>query len=338
MGSRVYAALTYRSRMKTFALLLIIPLTSSASVARFQEWENFKVQFSKQFKSLEHKLERKVVFESNLDLIEAHNLKYAQGFSTYTMGINQFSDMTFEEFSDTMLMRPQASDELKLEMDEGVETNVSSNTPTKYDWRDVVKPWPVKNQGSCGSCWAFSATGTVEAGWKIQGNDMESLSEQMLLDCGSGSCDGGSVDKAFQTMLNHHGACEENCYPYQPKHSHDCHIGGCKLIAQIKGYHRAKSDGVDSITVKSLYEHGPHAIHLYANSNFQHYKSGIFNDPNCPKGKVNHAMINVGWDNDKLYWILRNSWGASWGENGYMRIKSRQNICNCETHAWYVTF
>merc|ERR1711899_558686 len=264
----------------------------SASVGRNQQWDEFKVQFNKEFRDLKHESERRAVFEANLDTIEAHNVKYEKGLSSYKMGINQFTDMTYEEFSNTVLMEPRDSEHVEVMQSKKIE----SSAPDAWDWRDEGILNPVKDQASCGSCWAFSTVGSTEAAWARAGNDLVSLSEQMFIDCGAGDCNGGWVDRAFDTLLSQGGDCLETDYPYTARNGN-----GCKLDK----------------------------------SNFQHYSSGIFDDESCPKFSYNHAVVNVGYSTSEGYWTIRNSWAASWGEQGHIRIKSGSNICNCEKYAWY---
>merc|ERR1712150_328247 len=183
-----------------------------------------------------------------------------------------------------------------------------SSTPSHHDWRDEGVLNDVKDQKSCGSCWAFSAVGSTEAAWARAGNGLVSLSEQELVDCGAGD------------------------YPYTAHNAvHGCQYDDDKKAASISGYKRISGD----ISADSVYENGPHSIYLYANSNFQHYSSGIFDDASCPKYSYNHAVVNVGFDTDDEYWLVRNSWGTTWGEAGHIRIATGHNICNCEKYAWY---
>ena len=243
------------------------------------------------------------------------------------MGINQFTDMTYQEFSNAMLMEPRPATAPEVMQSKKVE----SNAPAQKDWRDDGILNPVKDQASCGSCWAFSTVGSTEAAWARAGNDLVSLSEQELVDCGAGDCNGGWVDRAFDTILKQGGLNLESDYPYTAKNGHGCLYDEDKKAAEISGYEKVFGD----ITADSVYENGPHSIYLYANSNFQHYDSGIFDDETCPKYSYNHAVVNVGYDTDEGYWIVRNSWAATWGERGHIRMKMGSNICNCEKYAWY---
>merc|ERR1711981_840807 len=319
------------SKMRFLILAALFSLAACASVGRNQQWEEFKGAFRREFRDLKHESERRQVFESNLDFIEYHNAKFEKGLSSYKMGVNQFTDMTYEEFSNIMLMETRynmqaASDEVSQMK------KPKSSTPSHHDWRDEGVLNDVKDQKSCGSCWAFSAVGSTEAAWARAGNGLVSLSEQELVDCGAGDCNGGWVDRAFDTILDQGGLMSEEDYPYTAHNAvHGCQYDDDKKVASISGYQRLRGD----ISADSVYENGPHSIYLYANSNFQHYSSGIFDDAGCPKYSYNHAVVNIGYNDDEGYWTIRNSWAASWGEEGHIRIAQGKNICNCEKYAWY---
>jgi len=314
-------------KMKFLIVAALVSLATCASVGRNQQWDEFKVKFAREFRDLKHESERRAVFESNLDMIEAHNAKFEKGLSTYKMGINQFTDMTYEEFSNVILM-----DEVPAAAPEYMQSKkAESSAPSSWDWRDEGILNPVKDQASCGSCWAFSTVGSTEAAWARAGNPMVSLSEQMFIDCGAGDCNGGWVDRAFDTLLAEGGDCTEADYPYTARNGNGCKLDKSKIVASISGYQKVSGD----ITSDSVYENGPHSIYLYANSNFQHYSSGIFDDAACPKYSYNHAVVNIGYSDDEGYWTIRNSWAASWGEEGHIRIAKGKNICNCEKYAWY---
>merc|ERR1711994_1028704 len=144
-----------------------------------------------------------------------------------------------------------------------------SSTPSHHDWRDEDVLNDVKDQKSCGSCWAFSAVGSTEAAWARAGNGLVSLSEQMFIDCGAGDCNGGWVDRAFDTLLAQGGDCLETDYPYTARNGNGCKLDKSKIVASISGYQKVSGD----INADTIYENGPHSIYLYANSNFQHYSS-----------------------------------------------------------------
>merc|ERR1711992_26690 len=309
--------------MKFLIISALFCLAACASVDRNQQWEEFKGTFRREFRDLKHESERRQVFESNLDFIEYHNAKFEKGLSSYKMGINQFTDMTYEEFSNMMLMEPRYN--MQATSDEVSEMKKpKSSTPSHHDWRDEGVLNDVKDQASCGSCWAFSTVGSTEAAWARAGNDLVSLSEQMFIDCGAGDCNGGWVDRAFDTLLAQGGDCLETDYPYTARNGNGCKLDKSKIVASISGYQKVSGD----INADTIYENGPHSI-------FQHYSSGIFDDESCPKFSYDHAVVNVGYSTSEGYWTIRNSWASSWGEDGHIRIKSGSNICNCEKYAWY---
>merc|ERR1739848_298163 len=164
------------NKMRGFIVALAL-ISACAAVSRDAQWEEFKLTFKKGYRNLEQESERKGIFMAHLDAIAAHNAKYEAGLSTYQQGVNQFSDLTFEEFENTVLMREQSY--VQGENKAAVPRTPKFH-PDSHDWRDENVLGAVKNQGQCGSCWAFGAVGAVEAQWAIAGNAPEILSEQML--------------------------------------------------------------------------------------------------------------------------------------------------------------
>ncbi|MCK4447828.1 MAG: hypothetical protein KAW56_12205, partial [Candidatus Marinimicrobia bacterium] len=207
--------------------------------------------------------------------------------------------------------------------------------PSHLDWRDNEGDWvtPVRNQGQCGSCWAFSATGQVEAWWKIVNNDIDTtinLSEQFLVSCSdAGDCDGGMPEWALEWYKNV-GVPSESCFGYTA--TNDTCENACPNwqdeVTKIPGwgYITLDEDIVDNIKA-AIFRHPVSADYIVYGS-FQAYDSGIYEYTPRPdeEPEGGHAILIVGWDNDQEYWICKNSWGANWGENGYFRIKWH----NCE--------
>lgn len=206
--------------------------------------------------------------------------------------------------------------------------------PKAYDWRKVAPKGlqPIKNQGSCGSCWAFSITAVLEAQMKIQQPDatLPILSEQTLVDCSDYDCNGGDFD-AFNYVRDK-GLASRVDYPYSARN------GRCKVkdtMAKTKVVSWAYvGDGKKSPTTEqikaAILKYGPVSVDVSASGAFMSYGSGIYNS--CNAGSINHMTNIEGWDDaDGGYWIMRNSWGADWGEDGYMRIRytdKHGNKCN----------
>lgn len=266
----------------------------------------------------------KQAFEANIQLINAHNRRYERGLETYTMGLNQFSHLTAEQFK-TYVHNPYnrtlARNEVVLP---------TTGIPTAVDWRDHGAVTPVKNQGQCGSCWAFSTTGSTESRVKLAGGKLTPLSEQQLMDCstaeGDHSCQGGLMDFAFKYIIENGGIDSEEDYPYQMKNE-QCDAAKEKhVVARIKSYADVpKSDEAQLIAAIS---HGPVSVAVEADqAGWQHYASGIFSGP-CGK-QLDHGVLAVGYT-DK-YIIVKNSWGASWGMKGYIMMarntQAPEGIC-----------
>ena len=247
------------------------------------------------------------MFYKNYLTITATNL-VASG---YKMGLNQFSDLTKEEF----LTKHTGLRFKSAPRNEKVLSGLTQ--AANKDWRTEGAVNPIKNQGQCGSCWAFSATAATEAAWKIKGNSLLDLSEQALVDCsgsyGNYGCNGGWMDYAFQYNKDK-GTALTSAYPYTAV------TGTCQAYTtQFKGtgyFDVPVNDGTQltnavTSTVVSV------AIDAYG---IMSYTSGIFNGP-CGTS-LNHGVAAVGYGNQngQLYWIVRNSWGTSWGEQGYFRM------------------
>lgn len=205
--------------------------------------------------------------------------------------------------------------------------------PSKFSWLDQKLCTPVKNQGSCGSCWAFAACGSFEAVIKIADRKTVDLSEQWIVNCdkSNSGCSGGwCPDKMFKT----YGAVYEADAPYKAKN------GTCATTytyhEQITGYKElATNPTVDQIK-NAIFTYGPVWAAVTVGSNFNAYKAGSVLTKS-DAGNVNHAIVLVGWDDATNSWVLRNSWGTSWGENsGYMRIK--YGMCTVGYRATYITY
>jgi len=201
---------------------------------------------------------------------------------------------------------------------------MDATAPTAWDWRTKGAVTPIKDQGQCGSCWAFSATGSSEGAWALKkGNTLVSLSEQQLVDC-SGSfqnqgCNGGLMDYAFQYIIANGGITSEAEYPYTAQ------TGNCMSplpaeVATLSKYADVKQNSESSLLTAATI--GPVSVAIEADQeSFQFYQSGIYADPNCGT-QLDHGVLVVGWgqaaSTKQNYWIVKNSWGTSWGDNGYI--------------------
>jgi C1A family cysteine protease len=276
---------------------------------QFVEWVN---QYSKLY-STEELFSRYNTFKFNLDIINEHNA----GNHTFTLGLNEFSDMTNEEFVSVMAQRfPDASNEAR----ETVE--VLGDVPNDVDWRSKGIVNPVKNQGQCGSCWAFSATAAVEGFHAQKTGKLLSLSEQQIVDCchdqGSSGCNGGQETAAVAWVGKQGGQCLGSDYPYTAR------AGTCKTTCTKQG----KVNGVKRISgenalITAIDTTVVTVAVCASGSQWQSYKSGVM-DFACAKS-LNHAILAVGYAPN--YYIVRNSWGASWGQQGYVMMVRGKNLC-----------
>ena len=242
---------------------------------------------------------------------------------SYTLGENQFID---HNYTDEFLKDNSMNFFMK---DKGYMIDKSINddkiVPLEVDWRKKNKVSSVKNQEKCGGCWAFSASEAVEGIWAIKNNVLYNLSQQELLDCsgmyGNKGCGGGSMDGAFKYIMNN-GLCTNISYPYMAVEG-ECQKDSCESVVRISNYTDINQN--DEKILKRAVAQQPVSVAIQANKrSFQLYQSGIYNDLECGTN-LDHGVLIVGYgyslEQDMKYWIIKNSWGINWGENGYIRIQ-----------------
>ncbi|CAI9608954.1 unnamed protein product, partial [Staurois parvus] len=203
----------------------------------------------------------------------------------------------------------------------------SATFPFSHDWRKMGVISEVKDQGQCGSCWAFAAVGNIEAQWGIQGNP-RNLSVQQIIDCGpcDDGCTGGYTWDAYITVLKEGGLVSEDQYPYYAVRK-ECRKG-LSPVAWIHDFQMLAKNETEMVTYVG--NHGTLTV-IINNALLQHYKNGIIHNlhHNCSPDYLNHAVLIVGYVKKKQipYWIVKNSYGPNWGEKGYFRIFLGKNIC-----------
>merc|ERR1711871_1048666 len=281
-------------------------------------WSTFKSDYSKVYASVEEELQRFAVFKANVDFIMAHNKE--ADVHGYTTGINQFADMSRAEFKATMLTY-----QAHRKQPNPVVTFDTSSNPSSVDWTTQGAVTPVKNQGQCGSCWAFSTTGSTEGAYQIATGKLVSFSEQELVDCagsyGNQGCNGGLMDDGFK-YLGAKGDSTESSYAYTGK-TGTCSTSKQSDTAIAAGKVTSFSDvTTDSETqMLAAVTAGPVSVAIEADqSGFQFYKSGVFSGT-CGTN-LDHGVLVVGYgtDSGKDYWKVKNSWGTTWGDAGYIRL------------------
>ncbi len=284
-------------------------------------WSQFtlyQANFNKNYSSWEL-YDKFVIFQHNVDMITTHN---ADESSTFTMSINKFTDLTAEEFKETYVGKMNA------ESDYGcvpIENNDITNVET-FDWRTYNVVNPVRNQGQCGSCWAFATTANAESVWAIHTGHLYDMSEQYLVDCATGigyfnmGCKGGNMDSAFKFMIQQK-QCNESEYPYTSgvtETKSKCHA--CDEFTSFTSCYTIPAN--NQVQLKKSVLKNPVVIGIEADTYyFQSYSTGILTSSLCGT-TIDHAVEIVGFgvENDTKYWTIRNSWGEDWGENGYFRI------------------
>ncbi|KAB5561363.1 hypothetical protein DKX38_006320 [Salix brachista] len=316
--------------------------TSSSNLLNAEQhhFSQFKSKFKKSYGSQEEHDYRFSVFKANLRRAARHQ----KLDPTASHGVTQFSDLTPAEFRKQVLGLRR----LRLPKDANKAPILpTSDLPEDFDWRDKGAVGPVKNQGSCGSCWSFSATGALEGAHFLATGELVSLSEQQLVDCDHecdpeepGSCDsgcnGGLMNSAFEYSLKAGGLMRKEDYPYTGTDRGACKFDKNKVAARVANFSVVSLDE-DQIAA-NLVKNGPLAVAINAVF-MQTYIGGV----SCPyicSRRLDHGVLLVGYGSagyapvrmkEKPYWIIKNSWGEKWGENGFYKICRGRNVCGVDS-------
>jgi len=317
--------------MKATSFVAVAALAAAVSAAPLTEsqyqflFTRFVSQYEKSYESNSF-FSKYNTFKANLDTILAHN---ANQENTFTMGMNQFGDLTTEEFSQLMTLGKNVyvpKEKVEAPCPYAAAAAALATKDAQVDWRSKMNP--VKNQASCGSCWAFAAIAGIEGSYAVKYGKILDLSEQQLVDCdkASSGCNGGLMSHAYDYLENNRvKVCAQSDYPYTARNGSCRSCNGSVTVAS----HSAGIVNEDLLTQSILSQPVPVALAASASA-FQFYKSGVLDDKRCGTG-LNHAVLAVGYGpatgSEKAYIKIRNSWGSAWGDKGYIRFAYGENIC-----------
>ena len=306
-------------------------LASSPIISGFSA---YSAKFGKTYENAAEVRYRRAVYEENIKKIDAHNRKG----KSYTLGETRFTDMTPQEARAKFLAKPVKNNSL------GSCPARKDRPKNSVDWRQKNIVTPVKNQENCGSCWAFSATGAIESAVALkklsqvdatEGDDkLAEFSEQELVDCsrkqGNGGCDGGLPTNAFDYVKKFKIGTEEE-YPYEAVDGR-CRRKSTKTRTSITSYTTMPKPSVDSLL--DLIDQKPVSVGFEVQDDFFNYTGGIYSndDPDCGL-ELNHGVLAVGYvevdDKTQSYYIVKNSWGEDWGEEGFFRMELGEVCGTC---------
>ncbi|XP_070777479.1 cathepsin S, ortholog 1 [Enoplosus armatus] len=322
-------------------LLWAFLVLGHSSSALNKVWEEWKIKHHKVYDNQTEIVFRRAVWEKNMQVVLRHNQEASTGKHNFTMGLNHLADMTVEEINEKL-------NGLKLEepvhFRNGTFKELSGLlTPQSVDWRKKGLVSPVQNQGLCGSCWAFSSLGALEGQMKKRTGSLVPLSPQNLVDCstndGNHGCKGGYISKSYSYIIRNKGVDSESFYPYEHQNS-VCRYSVKGKAGYCSNFHILPQG--DEKTLQAVVASvGPVAVAINAMlPSFHLYRGGLYNVPNCNPKFINHAVLVVGYGTDggQDFWLVKNSWGTAWGEEGFIRIaRNKNNLCGIASFAIYPT-
>ncbi|XP_020247061.1 ervatamin-B-like [Asparagus officinalis] len=311
--------------------------TADDMSVRHEQW---MAEHERQYKNAAEKKYRLKIFKSNVERIESVN---RDGERKYELSVNRFADLTDEEFKTYYKgFKPKP---IKATATNNETLMNMSDVPPSVDWRAKGAVTGVKDQGQCGCCWAFSTVGATEGLIQIKKGNLTSLSEQQLVDCVTGGvtrgCEGGLMDEAFEYIIQNKGIASEETYPYTATEG-TCNTDATSA-ATITGYEKVPANSEEALMAAVATQ--PVSVAIDGGGpDFKFYSRGVFTGP-CGTD-LDHAVTLVGYGTEESadgtkYWLVKNSWGETWGEGGYMRmardVGAPEGLCGIAKDASYPT-
>jgi len=342
--------------MRPTALLLVVCVARAAAHPDYSDtWEEYKQKFGKEYQSEDEESYRRDVWAGWVKFYDSHNAE-ADSVHGYRVGENHLADLTTEEI--TARYNGLVTDSPAAGAAQFSPRLSNRDLPASVNWTARGRVTPVKNQGHCGSCWAFSATGSLEGAHAAKAGKLVSLSEQNLVDCakkqGNHGCAGGLMDFAFKYVKENGGIDTETSYPYTGKTGPKCLYNATDSGANLTSWTDIPR-GSEQDLQKAVATIGPISVAIDASRpTFHFYKSGVYHDLRCSSHKLDHGVLAVGYgveggtasQNSHLasttaapwpardYWLVKNSWGEKWGMAGYVKMaRNRLNACGIATQA-----
>jgi C1A family cysteine protease len=320
------------SRLLAFCMFITICAAISQNADVKKQFTEYMQKHGKSYATVEEYNLRLKNFEASLERIALENARSKKA----TFGLNKFSDMSREEFRNTVLMKnPINPQEARRPNVETLVPKKDIEVPSSFDWRTKGAVTPVKDQEQCGSCWAFSVTENVESMWILAKKANAStlrLSEQQIVDCdlSDDGCNGGDPPTAYQYLINAGGQEAAKYYPYTAEDG-DCAFNKSDVIAKISSWKYATSDYSETTLQANLLSWGPLSICVDA-ANWQDYQKGVMSWEDCAWfNQLDHCVQLVGYNtnsaSDGDYWIVRNSWNTDWGIAGYIWLEMWEDTC-----------
>ncbi|OHS93638.1 Cathepsin L1 [Tritrichomonas foetus] len=276
------------------------------------------------------------IYLTNARYVQEHNSRNP----SFKLSLNKFSTHTPTEYKAILGFNPKYENIRKVKF--GKISNPETNID-QLDWRDKGIVNDIKDQGKCGSCWAFSGVQCIESAWVLAGNPLERFSEQSVVDCTTscGGCQGGGYYIAFVHIRSVQSGKlnPESEYPYTATDGNDCEFSLHSKVGNLKNFYDVRYSNETDLAICCA-NYGPACCSVDAShASFQLYSSGIYDEPECSKTTLDHGvgLVGYGVENDVKYWIVRNSWGKAWGEEGYIRMLWDNNQCGLATRSMIVT-